>query len=164
MEIPYINVSASIEASVSLLHFIPISISSAEITNLNLSIIMESTADDGVHWQLKEQKAEVSFDTLNVTTDSSIVNTLVKWFNWAVKKTADDLLAIVPSMVDQQLQKINDIVVNEKQCTWDYNFTDNIFALNMTMTKNPTLEKGTRQIKLNFDGLFHDQMDPGAMA
>ena len=80
---------------------------------------------------------------------------MVKWFNWAIKKSIDDLLDTASDQVNAELKKINEMVMNEQPYTFDITSDANDIAMNMTMTKAPSLAPGSREIMLNFDGTFH---------
>ena len=69
---------------------------------------------------------------------------MVQWFNWAIKKGIDAFLDTASDQINAELKKINELVNNEQPYTFDITSANNDIALNMTMTKAPTLVPGSR--------------------
>jgi hypothetical protein len=83
------------------------------------------------------------------------LNTIAGWFKSSITTMIKSFLPEVTKLIDTQIDKINSMVTNQTEYTWDLSLIDKKYPLNMTMTKAPEIAKDSNLIKLNFDGSFH---------
>jgi len=152
------NIETDVDGTVSALHFIPITAEKVVIMNATVDMVLESTADDNVHWQLHDVTT-MDFQDINITLTSSFLNKIAGWFKSSITKMIKSFLPQVSTLIDTQINNINSMVNNQTEFTWDFNLVSKNYPLNMTMTKAPEIAKDSHLISLNFDGSFHKQGD-----
>jgi hypothetical protein len=97
----------------------------------------------------------MDFQDINITLSNSWLNTIAGWFKSSITTMIKSFLPEVTKLIDTQIDKINSMVTNQTEYTWDLSLIDKKYPLNMTMTKAPEIAKDSNLIKLNFDGSFH---------
>lgn len=85
-----------------------------------LDIVLEQNSKDDLHWMLQDQ-AQMSFDNIAITMDNSFVNTLVSYLNWVIKYFIKSQEKSIVKLVDDEIAKLNDIVLHEQAYTFDVN-------------------------------------------
>ena len=99
----------------------------------------------------------MDFESLNITLQGSTWNTIAGWFHSSIEKAVKSAFPQVSQLIDTQINKINDMVTNQTEYTWDFTLLSQHYPLNMTMTTAPNLAVDSNLIKLNFDGTFHKE-------
>jgi len=82
-----IDIDIDLDAEIKLFyHLIPVSIKPTKIafTGVTFDIMLESTADDNVHWKLA-QSTHITIDDYKLTLSSPILNSMVNIFHSAIK-------------------------------------------------------------------------------
>lgn len=119
-------------------------------------MVLESTAEDNVHWKLVETTT-MTFDSIDITLTNSFLNKIAGWFKGSINKVVQSFLPEVTKLLDDEITLINNMVSGETEYTWDFGLLSKQYPLNMTMTTAPSLAKDSHLIKFNIDGTFHKE-------
>lgn len=147
-----VNISTTVEAELDALYFIPFKASAVNITNATLEFTLESTSDDGVHWGIKENTT-VTVGKVDIEMKNGFLNWLVKQSSSIINKIIADQLPKISSLVDVEVEKIDEMLAQEGPYTFDVPILGKTYPLNLTMTTAPKI--GEDLIQIYFDGLFH---------
>lgn len=85
---------------------------------------------------------------------NGIVDWLLKRVNFLLKYVLDSQTKSIEQMVHQKVDKLNKLVASESKFTFDFELVKGV-ALNLTMTKAPSILAQKQELVLNFDGRFN---------
>jgi hypothetical protein len=148
-----VDINMEVNAELRALKYIPFEASHVNVTNLTIEFVVESTADDQVHWKIVET-SQVNIGKVDIQMKSSFLNWLVKVSSSVINTVIQDMLPKIGGVVDAEVEKINKMVANEGPYTFVVPALGKQFPLNLTMSTAPKLEKGSNLIQVLMDGLF----------
>jgi hypothetical protein len=149
-----VNASVILNGSFSALHFIPLTATKVDLTNITIDFTLEQVAaGDNVHWALKDSSA-FHFDHLAIKMQSSFLQKLVDISRGLIDRMVNDLTPKLSQFIDTKIQSLNKAVAGEGPMTFVVPLFNNSVAVNMTMAHAPVTAVDSNLIGLFFDGMI----------
>jgi hypothetical protein len=146
-----VDVTATIDAKLEALSFIPFEASALNITNATLEFTVKSMSDDGVHWAI-DQNTTMTIGKVDIKMKSGFLNWLVKQSSSIINKIIDLQLPRLSSFIDAKVSDINEMIAQESDYTFSVPIFGKNYPLNLTMTAAPKI--GGELIQFYMDGQF----------
>lgn len=155
LEIGGVNIDATVDGGVTALWLIPVDVTAFYATNFTMSMTLETSSTDGVHFKITEASL-FELGDLNLTMSNSFWQKLVNTGHKTILNAVRGGLVKISDFLAAKVTKINSDIATEGPMTWMTNIISDKAPLNMTSTTYPTFSHSDGLIHLNFDGQFYD--------
>ena len=147
-----------IDGAIYALWFIPLKFGSINATGMSLIVDLEAVVnDDQVNWQLKEVST-IGIKDFRIKVTSGFFQEMINLFHGPILKAVKSMLPKITQEIDTIVAKLNVMLQNHDDHTFDVDVLKSGSPMNLTMTKAPIMDATTGLISVNFAATFYDMI------